>query len=95
VISVVSEVLESVGAPFSTSCEMNNKNFDALHPDSEKSQILSSIDRLCTQPYHNPVRKSWLFLPWLVGQLEFENWCLFSAVSKEAAMHPKSSKSFA
>jgi len=42
-ISVVSEVLESVGAPFSTSCEMNDKNFDALHPDGEKPQILSIL----------------------------------------------------
>jgi len=34
------------------------ENFDALHSDGEKSQILS----ICTQPYHYPVRKSWLFL---------------------------------
>ena len=27
----------------------------------------NSIDRLCTQPYHYIVRKSWLFLSWLVG----------------------------
>jgi len=43
VISVVSEVLESAGAPLSKSCEMKNENFDALHPDGEKSQILSIL----------------------------------------------------
>jgi len=37
VISVVSEVLESAVAPLSKSCEMNDKNFDTLHPDGEKS----------------------------------------------------------
>jgi len=40
---VVSEVLESAGTPLSKSCEMNNENFDALHPDGEKSQILSIL----------------------------------------------------
>jgi len=32
-------VLESAGVPMSKSCEMNDENFDALHPDGEKSQI--------------------------------------------------------
>jgi len=40
---VISEVLESAGAPLSKSCEINNKNFDALHPDGEKSQIFSIL----------------------------------------------------
>ena len=42
-ISVVPEVLESAGAPLSKSCEMKDENFDALHPDGEKSQILSIL----------------------------------------------------
>jgi len=37
VISVASEVLESAGVPLNKSCEMNDENFDALHPDDEKS----------------------------------------------------------
>jgi len=40
---VVSEVLESAGAPLSKSCKISNENFDALHPDGEKSQILSIV----------------------------------------------------
>ena len=55
----------------------------------------NSIDRLCTQPYHNPVRKGWRFLPWLVGQLEFENLCLFYCWLKESSQYQKSSKYFA
>ena len=43
VISVASEVLESTGALLSKSCEMNDEKFDALHPDGEKSQILSIL----------------------------------------------------
>jgi len=31
------------------------------------------------------VKKSWLFLSWLVGQLEFEIRVYFSAVSKKVA----------
>jgi len=42
-ISVVSEVLESTGVPLSKSYEINDENFDALHPDGEKSQILSIL----------------------------------------------------
>jgi len=40
---VVSEVLGSAGAPFCKSCEMDDENFNALHPDGEKSQILSIL----------------------------------------------------
>ena len=40
---MVSEVLESAGAPLSRSFEINNENFDALHPDGDKSQILSML----------------------------------------------------
>jgi len=40
---VVSEVLESAGAPLSKSCEINDENFDTLHPHGEKSQILSIL----------------------------------------------------
>jgi len=43
VISVVSEVLESAGAPLNKYCEMDDENFGALHPDGEKSQILSVL----------------------------------------------------
>jgi len=43
VISVVSEMLESTVAPLSESCEMYEENFDAFHPDGEKSQILSIL----------------------------------------------------
>jgi len=43
VINVVSEMLKSVGAPLSKSCEMNDEKFDALHPDAEKSQIFSIL----------------------------------------------------
>jgi len=39
-------MLESAGTPLSKSCEINNKNFDALYPDSEKSQILSILTPL-------------------------------------------------
>ena len=45
-ISVVSEALESAGMPLSKSCEMNSENFDILHPDDEKSQILSILTAL-------------------------------------------------
>ena len=41
--SVVSEVLENAGTPLSKFCEMNDENFDAPHPDGEKSQILSIL----------------------------------------------------
>ena len=63
VISVVSEMLESALAPLRWEIS------DPLHTNS--------MHRLCTQPYHNPVKKSWFSLSWLVGQLEFENSCLF------------------
>ena len=39
-IKVVSEVLESAGVK---SCEMNDKIFDTLHLDGEKSHILSIL----------------------------------------------------
>ena len=52
---MVSEVLESAGVPLSKSCEINDENFDTLHPDGEKFHIL-----LHTQPYYNP--EDWLFL---------------------------------
>jgi len=42
-ISAVSEVLESAGTPLSKSCKMNDENFDTLHPDGEKSQILFTL----------------------------------------------------
>jgi len=55
---------------------LNSLKILTLHLDGEKSQILSiltaSIDH-APKPYHYIVRKSWLFLFWLVGQLEFEN----------------------
>jgi len=76
-ISVVSEMLESAGAPLTKSCEINDKNFDTLYLEVSDPLHTNSIARLCTQPYHNPVRKSLLFLSWLVGQLEFKDSCLF------------------
>jgi len=36
-------MLESAVAPLSKSCEMYDENFDALHPDGEKSQVLSIL----------------------------------------------------
>jgi len=46
----------------------------------------NSIDRLWTQPYHFTMRKSWLFLSWLVGQFEFENDCFVSWCLKESTV---------
>jgi len=40
---VASEILETAGAPLNKLCEINNENFDILHPDGEKSQILSIL----------------------------------------------------
>jgi len=42
------------------------ENFDAVHPNGEKSQIVLILTAY-TETYHNAVRKSWLFLSWLVG----------------------------
>ena len=44
----------------------------------------NSIDRLCIQPYHITMRKSWLFLSWLVGQFEFENSCFVFCFLRES-----------
>jgi len=63
------------------------ENFDALHTNS--------IDRLCTKPYHYPVRKSWLFLSWQVEQLEFKNLNLFFCYFKERSLVPKTLQLFA
>ena len=45
-ISVVSELLETAGAPLSKSHEMKHKNSDTRHPDGEKSQVLSLLTAL-------------------------------------------------
>jgi len=43
---VVPELLERPGVPLSKSCEMKHENFEAFHPDGEKSQILSILTAL-------------------------------------------------
>jgi len=65
------------------------ENFDALHPNGADPLHTNSIDRPCIQPYHNPMRKSWIFLSWLVEQLEFENSNLFFCHFKERSPVPK------
>jgi len=46
-------------------------NFNACHPDGERSQILSILtaqtDYAPNRTYQNTMRKSWLLLSWLVG----------------------------
>ena len=41
--TVASEVLESTLVPLRESLETTHENFDVLHPDGEKSQILSRL----------------------------------------------------
>jgi len=53
VASVASEVLERVKPLLQLFLTMKTKNFDTCHPDGERSQ---TIDRLCTQSYHNTMR---------------------------------------
>jgi len=77
VMSVVSEMLEST-----IEWILWNERQKFWHSSPrwwEVSDPLhnNSIHRLCTRPYHNPVKKSWLFLSWLV---EFEIRFYFSAV---------------
>jgi len=52
----------------------------------------NSKDRLWTPPNHLTMRKSWLFLSWLVGQFEFD---LFPYVWKKAALCQEPSESLA
>jgi len=58
-------------AEFSYFC----RNCDAHHPDGERSQIFqtNSIDRLCTQPYHNTVKKIGFACPRWLGDLNVPN----------------------
>ena len=77
----VEQVLWNEGRKFWRSSPRWWEVSDPLHTNS--------IDRLCTQPYHNPVRKSWLFLSWLVGQLEFQKLCLFFCCFTESSPVPK------
>ena len=97
VISIVSEVLDCWGA-IEQILWNERRKFWCFSPRWwEVSDPLhtNSIHRLCTEPYHNPMRKSWLFLSWLVGQLKVENSCLFfCCFTKKAALYRKSSKSF-
>jgi len=61
-ISVVSEVLESAEMPLSKSCGMNDENFDALHPDGEKSQILSILTAYMHPTLSQPCEEELAFL---------------------------------
>ena len=83
---VVSKAWESL----SKFHEMKYENFETRHPDGEKSQILSiPTTQMDYAPNLITMKKNWLFLSWLVGQLEFENLCLFFCYFKESSPVPK------
>jgi len=65
VISVVSELLKRAVVSLRDSRKMKYENFDALHQDGKKFQILYKLTAYI-EPYYSTVKKSWHFLSWLV-----------------------------